>query len=325
MAIKNPVRGKATSASGPPPAYSKNPSAFPLTQQALQQLMSPIPTSTSKTSRAPLSTPTPVQPTQGKTTPFDTVRNEGYINGVLYRDHNEYRRVAASSGNVALSPLEQVNQTIQDSFKKLQDEVVKRFGEYRAGRPFRIDEVLAEKSSAAAEQIDPYYNQILGDYLTGVTRKINRGVDDTRDLLSELSASTESYNEASQNTLVQAVQKAQEGFAEAGLFESGEAMRTEGQMKQRVGADLGEFGRQSAFKQKQLNLGLERNLQDIGLEKKGYVSDLERRRFTDIETRKSQLGKEAGQDYIRGFQATLPPELQSASGFDMLKSLGIYS
>ncbi len=119
-------------------------------------------------------------------------------------------------GGAPVSPLEAVNQQIQNSFQKLKDEVVKRFGEYRAGKPFRIDEVLAEKGAEAAEQIDPYYNQILSDYMTGVTRKIQRGESDTRDLLSELSATTTSYNEEAQNTLASAVEQAQQGFAESG-------------------------------------------------------------------------------------------------------------
>lgn len=275
-------------------------------------------------STVPIQTKTPVQAysaAQGQTTPFDTARNEGYINGVKYTDHNKYREAQSAQG---LSPLEQVNQSIEDSFRRLQGEVVQRFGEYQSGKPFRVDEVLAEKSKQAAEQIDPYYNQILGDYLLGVTRKINRGVDDTRDLLSELSASTSSYTEESQNTLSSALEKANEGYAEAGLFGSGGQLRTEGQTKQVVGSDLSDYLRRANLKEKGLTTGLTRNLEDIGLEKKGYVSNLERERFTDRGTRASQLTKEAGQQYIQGFQSILPPQYQAASGFDLLKTLGIY-
>lgn len=236
---------------------------------------------------------------------------------------------AGSSGSSAASttqsPLQQVNKSIQDSFQKLQNDVIKRFGEYRGGKPFRVDEVLAEKSKTAAEQIDPYYNQILGDYLLGVTRKINRGVDDTRDLLSELTASTASYTKEAQNTLSEAVDKAQQGFADSGLFGSGEALKTEGMAKQRTGDVLTDYTRKAGLKEKQLTTGLNRNLEDIGAEKKSYVSNLERSRFTDVQQRAGTLTKEAGQQYLAGFQATLPQELQSASGFDFLKTLGIYS
>jgi hypothetical protein len=231
----------------------------------------------------------------------------------------------AANPTAPVNPLQQVNQTIQDSFQKLQDEVVKKFGEYKSGKPFNVDEVLADKTKQAKEQIDPYYDQILGDYLLGVTRKINRGADDTRDLLSELSASTDSYTASARNTLEDATAKAEQGFADAGLTGSGDALRTEGQLKQDTGANIADYTRKSDLQAKRLTDANGRNIEDVNLQKAGYLSDLERNRFTDTSTRASQLTKEAGQQYIQGFQSVLPTSLQSASGFDMLKSLGIYS
>lgn len=225
----------------------------------------------------------------------------------------------------AASPIEQVNQAIQKSFQDLQNEVIKRFGQYQGGKPFSVDEVLAQKKIEAAEQIDPYYDQILGDYLLGVQRKINRGTDDTKELLSELSASEDSFTQQSALALSDATEKAAQGFAESGLYGSGEQLSTEGKIKVSSGLAVDDYTRKVGSQRKQLTTGLSRNIEDIGLEKKGYVSDLERNRFTDIGTRAGQLAKETGQQYIQGFQATLPTELQSASGFDMLKSLGIYS
>lgn len=222
------------------------------------------------------------------------------------------------------NPLQQVNSMIQDSFQKLQDEVVKKFGEYRSGKPFNVDEVLAEKTKAAAEQIDPYYNQILGDYLTGVQRKIDRGVNDTKDLLSELSSSVSSYTEKAANVLSNAIEQADKGYADSGLFGSGDQMRAEGQSTQQIQGDVADYMRKSDLQRNQLTTGLNRNIEDINLDKKNYVTNLEQNRYTDTQTRAGQLTKEAGQQYIQGFNATLPPSLQSANGFDMLKSLGIY-
>jgi hypothetical protein len=223
------------------------------------------------------------------------------------------------------SPLQAVNQSIESSFQKLNDEVKKRFGEYKSGKPFRVDEILAEKTKTAAEQIDPYYNQILGDYLLGVTRKLNRGIDDTKDLLSELNSSTQSYTREAQNSLQSAMDNAEQGFADSGLTGSGTALRAEGQLKQNYGANTEDYLRKTGAQEKQLGLGLSRNIQDINADKKNFVTNLEQNRFTDTSNRAGALTKEAGQQYIQGFSAALPPELQSASGFDMLKSLGIYS
>lgn len=232
---------------------------------------------------------------------------------------------SGSGSNPNLSPLDQVNQTIQDSFVKLQDEVRKRFGEYNSGKPFKVDEVLANKRLAAKEQIDPFYDQQLGDYLLGVQRKIDRGANDTRDLLTELTASAESYEGAARNTLEAATRQAEQGFADNGLLNSGEALAAEGALKENTGSTLDDYMRKTNMQKKNLITANNRNIEDVTLGKKDFVSNLERNRFTDVESRASSLTKEAGQDYIRGFQQTLPTQLQTASGFDMLKSLGIYS
>lgn len=232
---------------------------------------------------------------------------------------------SADNSGINSNPLESVNKIIQDSFQSLQSEVAQKFGEYRAGQPFKIDDVLAEKGSQAAEQIDPYYNEALTNYLTGVKRKIERGTTDTKDLLTELSANTESYTGQAKLALNESVNKAEQGFAESGLFGSGEQLRTEGLLKTDTGNNLADYTRKSDYQKRQLDLGLSRNLEDIGSDKSSFVRDLERSRFTDTEQRKADLAKEAGQQYISGFKATLPPQLQAASGFDLLKDLGIYS
>jgi hypothetical protein len=242
-----------------------------------------------------------------------------------------FGKPTSSGGSVAptvsnnQNPLEQVNSAIQNSFQKLQNDVVQKFGQYQAGKPFKIDEVLADKRASAKEQIDPYYDQLLGDYLTGVTRKINRGVDDTRDLLNELNTSSNQYLQDSTINQDNSINTAQNSYAENGLSGSGDALNAEGQIKQNTNENNATMLRKTAAQTKNLTTGLARNTQDINTDKTNYVTNLEQNRSTDINTRAGSLAKEAGQQYVQGFQQTLPTELQSASGFDMLKSLGIYS
>lgn len=218
-----------------------------------------------------------------------------------------------------------VNQAIEDSFRRLNEEVVKRFGEYKAGHPFRIDEVLSQKAAEAKEQIDPYYNETLSNYLTGVQRKIERSTQDTRDLLGELQADTNSFTRDQQLSLNKTINDAKEGYAGAGLYDSGARMRTEGLANVEAGNKLSDFTRGQNFRENQLNTGQTRNLQDLASGRQQDVRNLERQRTTDIATRQSQLAKESGQQFVSGFNATLPPELQAANGFDLLSNLGIYS
>jgi hypothetical protein len=218
-----------------------------------------------------------------------------------------------------------VNQAIEDSFRRLNQEVIKRFGEYKAGHPFRIDEVLSQKAAEAKEQIDPYYDETLSNYLTGVQRKIERGTQDTRDLIAELQADTSSFTRDLQLGLDKTINQAKEGYAGAGLYESGARYRTEGLANVESGNKLSDFTRGQQFRENQLNSGLSRNLEDLASGRQQDVRNIERQRTTDIETRKSQLAKESGQQFVTGFNATLPPELQAANGFDLLSNLGIYS
>jgi hypothetical protein len=251
--------------------------------------------------------------------------------GLINNPNQQGYGKAAVGGSVAPttpssnSPLEDVNKALEDSFQKLQNEVVQKFGQYQGGNPFKVDQVLADKTTEAKEQIDPYYDQLLGDYLSGVTRKINRGNDDTRDLLSELSASTDSYMQDANNNENNSINTAQQGFAENGLIGSGDQLNAEGQIKQNTGANVADYTRKADAQTKQLTNANTRNIEDINADKTNYQTNLEQNRGTDISTRAADLTKTAGQQYIQGFQQTLPTELQSSSGFDMLKSLGIYS
>jgi hypothetical protein len=230
------------------------------------------------------------------------------------------------SSSVASNPaLDAVNKLVSNSFQTLQDQVVQKFGDYTAGNPFKVDQVLAEKTQQAKEQVDPYYDQMLGDYLQGVTNKISRGNADTKDLLSELSASAGSYKQTSQTQLTEALDKADQGFADNGLYGSGDQIRSGGQMTQGVNQDLADYMRKNAANVKNVTQTNDRNITDLNLGANQYSTQNAADKFTAENTLAGSLTKEAGQQYIRGFNATLPPQLQASNGFDMLKSLGIYS
>lgn len=223
------------------------------------------------------------------------------------------------------SPQNAVNKSIEDSFKKLQQEVISKFGEYQAGHPFNVDQVLADKTTQAAEQIDPYYNELLSGYLKGVTNKISRSQEDTKSLLDELNASTSSYTGQSLLKLNQAVKSANEGFAGNGLFSSGARYANEGILTTGTNNAINDYTRTQDYKANQAKLGNERTITDTNLASTQQQRDIARSQYTDTQSLAGQLTKEAGQQYVQGFNQILPPELQAANGFDALKSIGIYS
>jgi hypothetical protein len=222
------------------------------------------------------------------------------------------------------NPQMDVNKVIEDSFRKLQEELVSKYSQYKSSNPFSLDQVLAQKTVEAKEQIDPYYNEKVSDYLTGVTRKMDRSQTDSKDLLTQLQADTDSYSGNMKLKLSEAIAKSEQGFADAGLFSSGANARNEGLLKVGANQDTSDFLRNQEFKKKGITNDLSRSIEDITAAKTSDIRDLERQRYTDTQQRAGQLTKEAGQSYVTGFKATLPLELQAQSGFDILKDIGIY-
>ena len=252
------------------------------------------------------------------------------------------------------SPDAAANSAILNSAASLNAEVAKRFKEYNQASPFKVDDVLKAKRGEAEEQIDPYYNETLSNYLMGVERKLTRGAQDTADLLSELSGQTTAYSENAQFKLSEAINRAGEGYAGVGLYESGARYRTEGLLERDTSSQIQDFLRRQEFKEDIARTGLERTQQDIGLgtlagtnltpqgiaalragggfsnipglglEASQELRNVERQRFTETEERSNQLLREQGQKYVTGFQSTLPPEYQQTDPYSMLRSIGVY-
>lgn len=221
------------------------------------------------------------------------------------------------------SPLQDVNNLLQNSFQNLADETSKRFKEYQTGHPFSLDQVLADSLKQAKEQVDPYYNETLNNYLTGVTRRLARSKEDTSNLLGELNANTQSFSRDTQLKLNNALENANQGYADSGLLGSGAALRGTGMIGVNSQNSLEDYLRGQQYKENQANLQNTRNIEDINLESTQKQRDIGREQYTAEQTRSNQLAQESGQSYVRGFQQTLPPQLQANTGFDLLKQLGI--
>lgn len=220
------------------------------------------------------------------------------------------------------SSAEQLLSTTLNAYRQQFEEGKRKFGEFQRNNPFVMDDILAQSRTQATEQVDPYYNELKTDYLLGVQRKKERGAQDTFELLTDLNRVTE----AGQLKIDEAISRAGEGFAEAGLFESGARFRAQG---------LGERGRQDFMeeqgsRERGISTQFSRGLEDLAQGEREYIGgsgrlgSLGKQRLTDIEQLTGQLTKEAGQRYSQGVYATIP-ELQSGNNFDVLKQIGIYS
>lgn len=231
-------------------------------------------------------------------------------------------------GGTDQSPIQSADDIIQSSidvWSKLMEEAKTNIGKYQTQYgQFNADDVLREKAGQISEQIDPYYTRLRGDYQLGIDRKIERGGQDLRDLLGELSAQTTSYSESAQLKLNEAIGRAREGYADSGLFESGQRLRSEGLAQTEAGMEKEDFLRRQGVRAKLGETAQARSLQDIATERPMQLEQLRREQNLGREQLGTQFVQEAKQKYVTGAYGVLPPALQANQNFDLVKQLGIY-
>lgn len=170
-------------------------------------------------------------------------------------------------------------QIVNDIFKA-QEESIKRETEflekYVADNPFIFDEELARRSAEA--QYEPYYSELLEDYLQDIEMKRST-VQDEAKVLKELhqldvGSTTRAYERA--------VARAEEGFAGKGMFYSGIKKRALGEQEVEYGMDRKKMEEQYGLQERgyqrqgeQLNIQEERQRRDIFGEGRAYETAVE--------------------------------------------------
>ena len=207
---------------------------------------------------------------------------------------------------------------ILDAFKQRQEERNRLVNEFNAKNPFVYDEILAAKSLEAKEQLDPWYKQTLTDYLTGVTRTRSRGMEDERRLLDELQTDTQSYTERNKENVQLALEKAKEGSAQAGLFNSGQMERGQGLIQKEAGQNLGDFLTGAQRQQANIQRTTGRNLEDLQREESIKTRDLAREQDVQTKLLSSDLTKEAATKRGYALQQYLGPFAETNNDYDIL-------
>ena len=207
---------------------------------------------------------------------------------------------------------------ILDAFKQRQEERNRLVNEFNAKNPFVYDEILAAKSLEAKEQLDPWYKQTLTDYLTGVTRTRSRGLEDERRLLDELQTDTQSYTERNKENVQLALEKAKEGSAQAGLFNSGQMERGQGLIQKEAGQNLGDFLTGAQRQQAGIQRTTARNLEDLQREESIKTRDLAREQNVQTKLLSSDLTKEAATKRGYALQQYLGPLAETNNDYDIL-------
>jgi hypothetical protein len=154
------------------------------------------------------------------------------------------------------------------------DEYNKRYKEFDAANPFSFDDMLAKETAKVSERLDPYYEQTLNDYLTGVNLKKSRTLEDQRTLLTNLQADTESYQAKDKQALIDTLDRTRQGYADAGTYFSGARQRAEGSTVAGDQKNMADYLRGVDTQKNTINTTATRGLQDINLDQSQTQRDI---------------------------------------------------
>lgn len=173
-----------------------------------------------------------------------------------------------------------VDELINGALGKQIEEYKKRAGEFDAKNPFAFDEALAKQS--AGELFDPYYKQLLDDYVQGVERQRSKGINDERALLDELSADAMSFTGRTKRMLDRAINASEQGQANAGTFFSGERMAEAGDLKVESQASMTDFLRKQEYRTGQVKSDTQNFLDALSQEQRMKTRDVQTQRNFDV-------------------------------------------
>lgn len=178
------------------------------------------------------------------------------------------------------APIKTADQIINERMEAQIEEFKKKTAEYDAKNPFAFDEELAK--NAVLQEISPFYDQKLSDFLQGIESQRGRSVVDEQNLLADLKADTESYTGRAKMELDRAVNASREGFSDAGLFFSGRRLREEGGLTEESQFKTGEFMRGQQIREREAGLLGARTREDLERQQRMGQRDILREKGIDV-------------------------------------------
>ncbi len=208
------------------------------------------------------------------------------------------------------------NKIISESQSQM-DEMTKRAGEFDASNPFNFDEVQARAS--AGERYNPYYSSELSDMMKGISLR-RQSAEGEKSLLSELNQVAIG---ADKRNLDEAVRASEEGFAGAGLFNSGARERGTG-MAQISGLDTAKT-REANYGYNQAQIG--RQLTGLGTEQATGQRKITAEQTSTIESdvAKQKAEEQARREYEKAQYIGYPYVTSNNSGLQGLLNYAFQS
>jgi hypothetical protein len=220
------------------------------------------------------------------------------------RQIKKYGSGGTKSDSMADTKVNEIMKAITPSIKEQSSYLSK----YVKKNPFVFDEALAEKSAKA--EYEPYYTELLQDYIKGID--LSKQTIQTE---KKLQAELQTYETGKRSReYTQAIAKAEEGFAGAGLFFSGIKNRALGE--QDVEKQAGDEYLKAGYTAKAE--GFSTQTQALDLQQQQKQRDLEREQEASIEGGILQRKEEAAKPYWSNVIMDYARKFPTSSGNSVL-------
>lgn len=201
----------------------------------------------------------------------NVVNQTVYYNGVTWKGNpgGDWYPESGGGGSGDQSYL-----TILNSVNKQNEQWVAKIKEFDTKSPFVYDQILADEVKKVGQRLDPYYKQTLDDFLTSITRQRTRSFEDERTVLGQISQDIGDYTKENQTQLQDALDRSRQGYADAGLYSSGQRMRSEGQLGATSENNLADYMKGQERRISDTQLSTKRNIEDYGTQQQQFQRDV---------------------------------------------------
>lgn len=248
-----------------------------------------------------------------------TGRNQRWWGNGIWTNGDE---PSQASSEVQADPVQSLIQTSIDEYTKKYNEYTSKYNEFEKNNPFVFDTVLSEEKAKVKQRLDPYYEQTLTDYLTGVNTKRQRSLEDERTLLTDLNKDKDTYEKDQQTMIDDTLEKTREGAADAGLFNSGTRLRAEGKIQAGAQDDLGKYLTQQERRVNDIKTQSKRIGEDLTLDERIKRRDLTQDQTyqTEAQALPEVVRRQQQREFERGQVTGAPPGVDPTSYSNSLYS-----
>ena len=227
----------------------------------------------------------------------DMARAAGYTGTSDYLDHLNGGMGGNGGTSGGVNTAEEFIRQLIEEQKAEFDRMANLDKEFQANNPFAFDELLAKQS--AEERFNPYYEAELKDFTQGIERQ-KQSQEGSMKLLTDLNRIQVGQDK---RNLDEAISAAEEGYAGAGLYNSGAKERATGQAMV-SGQDIANT---RSLQYNESMAGGQRSLDEIAQNRATGIRNLETARTTDIQTAiKNMKEEEAARHAVERAQYLAP-------------------